>query len=164
MAEEWQTLAEAGQTLEISQRTLYRRIDKGDIESKLEDGKRLIRVILPDDNEVTDNLAAMADTVAEVSAKEDIERLNAANTTLEQELERLREELHTAEKKVALVDELTKDKEYLQGQNDKLQEEMSVGKERSDTIILQLTRQNQLLLEDKSQPWYRRWLKRRKEE
>ncbi len=38
---------EKWQTLNISQRTLYRRIDKGDVESKLEDGRRLIRIILP---------------------------------------------------------------------------------------------------------------------
>lgn len=37
-----------------------------------------------------------------------------------------------------------------------LQGELKEQSSRSDTIILQLTRQNQLMLEDKTTPWYRR--------
>lgn len=39
-----------------------------------------------------------------------------------------------------------------------LQEELSNVRERSDTIILALTQQNQQLLEDK-RPWYQRWFR-----
>ena len=35
------------------------------------------------------------------------------------------------------------------------------SRKRSDTIILQLTQQNQLMLEDKTAPWWQRWFKRR---
>ncbi len=34
--------------------------------------------------------------------------------------------------------------------------------QRHDTIVLQLTRQNQQLLEYHQEPWYRRWFRRRK--
>ena len=41
-----------------------------------------------------------------------------------------------------------------------LQGELKGQAERSDTIILQLTRQNQLMLEDKTTPWYRKLFKK----
>jgi len=43
-----------------------------------------------------------------------------------------------------------------------LQDELKSQSERSDTIILQLTRQNQLMLEDKTTSWYRKWFRNRK--
>lgn len=142
---EWITVKEAARIRQCSDRTILRLIHDGKLEGR-KDGRSWLVKVDPADTVAdrqttqTDAMAVTPDTVA----------------TLTKELERLREELHEAEKKVALVDGLTKDKERLQGQNDKLQEEMSGVKERSDTIILQLTRHNQLLLEDKSGPWYRR--------
>jgi len=54
-----------------------------------------------------------------------------------------------------LIDQLKSEVTYLR-------QELKESKERSDTIILQITRQNQLLLEDKSKRWYRRWFEKRK--
>jgi len=56
-----------------------------------------------------------------------------------------------------LINQLQSEVEYLRS-------ELKETKERSDTIILQLTRQNQLLLEDKSQPWYKKLFRREKSE
>jgi excisionase family DNA binding protein len=44
----------------------------------------------------------------------------------------------------------------------RLEQELSDTKKRSDTIILQLTQQNQLMLEDKTTPWYRKMFRKRK--
>jgi len=38
-----------------------------------------------------------------------------------------------------------------------LQEELSQSRDQSNQIIAALTSQNQLMLEDKTSPWYRRW-------
>ena len=59
-----------------------------------------------------------------------------------------------------LIDQLQSEVEYLRS-------ELKETKERSDTIILNLTRQlenQQLMLEDKSQPWYRRVFRKRKQD
>lgn len=52
----------------------------------------------------------------------------------------------------------------LQEQLEKVRQDAADASERHDTILLQMTRQNQLLLEDKSQPWYRKMFQRRKPE
>ena len=55
----------------------------------------------------------------------------------------------------------------LQDQVEQLQEELSQVRSRSDTIILQLTRQleqSQGLLEYHQGPWYRRWFRRGRSE
>jgi len=57
-----------------------------------------------------------------------------------------------------LIDQLQSEVEYLRS-------ELKETKERSDTIILNLTRQlenQQLMLEDKSQPWYRRAFRKKR--
>ncbi len=50
-----------------------------------------------------------------------------------------------------------------QEQAKQLQQELHDVRERSDTIILALTQQNQQLLEDK-RPWYRKWFRKREKE
>lgn len=128
MAKKWQTVADACHILGVSQRTLYRRIKKGEIESKLESGRRLVLI---DDSQVTDSVASVADM---------------ADT--------------------ALLEQVKSENEHLRDQVTGLQEELKAererteqGKERSDTIIIQLTRQleqSQRLLEYHQEPWYRR--------
>ena len=48
MAYAWQSVEEAAVTLGISTRTLHRRISKGEVETRLEDGRREVLVCLPD--------------------------------------------------------------------------------------------------------------------
>src|SRR3954447_4346028 len=63
MAYEWQSVEEAAVTLGVSTRTLHRRISKGEVETRLEDGRREVLVCLPDpEPEVTEEPAEVADT------------------------------------------------------------------------------------------------------
>jgi len=171
MADIWQTLAEACQTLGISQRTLYRRIDKDEIESKLEDKRRMVLVSLPDDKLMADSMADVADT--DITALKDenedlkqqlqerdsqIDELQAESQNLRELLDEKSSQLHDAEKQAILTDELSADKERLQQQLDELQEDLRQSKERADTITLTLTQQ----LEQARQPFWRRWRKQKK--
>lgn len=64
MAYAWQSVEEAAVTLGISTRTLHRRISKGEVETRLENGRREVLVCLPDEEvqfeedapEVTDTI------------------------------------------------------------------------------------------------------------
>lgn len=64
MAYAWQSVEEAAVTLGISTRTLHRRISKGEVETRLENGRREVLVCLPDEEiqfeeeglEVTDSI------------------------------------------------------------------------------------------------------------
>jgi|SRR5688572_21802012 len=49
MAYAWQSVEEAAVTLGVSARTLHRRISKGEVETRLEDGRREVLVCLPDE-------------------------------------------------------------------------------------------------------------------
>jgi len=63
MAYAWQSVEEAAVTLGISTRTLHRRISKGEVETRLEDGRREVLVCLPDpEPEVAEEPAEVADT------------------------------------------------------------------------------------------------------
>src|SRR6476646_10462016 len=48
MAYAWQSVEEAAVTLGVSTRTLHRRISKGEVETRLETGRREVLVCLPD--------------------------------------------------------------------------------------------------------------------
>jgi excisionase family DNA binding protein len=111
LTKQWQSVAEACQRLAISQRTLYRRIDKGEIESKLENGKRYVLIDVPDDKEKADNFDNMTNR--------------------------------------ELIDTLQKENENLRKQVDQQQ-----------AIIMQLSRNQQLMLESSEQKARRGWLAR----
>ncbi len=51
MAYAWQSVEEAAVTLGVSTRTLHRRISKGEVETRLEEGRREVLVCLPDEEE-----------------------------------------------------------------------------------------------------------------
>src|SRR5688572_11241697 len=70
MAYAWQSVEEAAVTLGISTRTLHRRISKGEVETRLENGRREVLVCLPDDDiqidepapDVTDSVSVPTST------------------------------------------------------------------------------------------------------
>lgn len=70
MAYAWQSVEEAAVTLGISTRTLHRRISKGEVETRLENGRREVLVCLPDEEiefepdapEVTDSVSVPSPT------------------------------------------------------------------------------------------------------
>ena len=145
MAKEWQPMADACRILGISDRTLRRRIESGEIESQLE-GRR--RYVLIDIESSTSQLAshiADSDTAAGSML---MGQLQSENEHLRQQVERLRDELKAERERT--------ESERHRGEQ---------ANERSDTIILQLTRQlehQQLMLEAHTSPWYRRWFGREK--
>lgn len=158
MAKEWQTVTDACQRLGISQRTLYRRIGKGDIESKLEDGRRLVLADVPDDKPVADTLAKLTDT-------QELEQLKQEKTRLEGELENLRQQhdergqvLQDLERKAAVVEQARSEVEHLREQIQVKDKEI----DELHQLLMTEKRQAQLLLEYK-QPFWRRIFGRGKE-
>lgn len=140
MADTWQTLAEACQTLGISQRTLYRRIDKREIESKIENNRRLVKVSLPDGKPVADNMAEMADSgrLAELQAK---------NESLERDIE----------KRNSRIAELETDNQALR--NQLIERDHQVAELHRVVAVAQ--NQAQQLIERLQTPFWRRWFKRK---
>jgi hypothetical protein len=68
MAYAWQSVEEAAVTLGVSSRTLHRRISKGEVETRLEDGRREVLVCLPDDEpEVADEPPQVTDAAPEIN-------------------------------------------------------------------------------------------------
>jgi len=137
MANIWQTLAEACQTLGISQRTLYRRIDKGKVESKTENNRRLVLVSLPDDKPVADNMADSGRLAI----------LQARNEALEQDIE----------KRNRQIAELESDNLSLRSQ--------LIERDRQVTELHQVVavaqNQAQQLIERLQTPFWRRWFSRK---
>jgi excisionase family DNA binding protein len=124
----WLTLAEACQVLGVSDRTIRRRIDGAQLTSRLEKGRRLIRISATDTRQTVDS--------------------------------------HEADR---LVGRLEADNEYLRGQLadrdrhfEKLNDELSQVRKRSDMLMMQLTQQldrAHLQLEDlrEKHPWWKWW-------
>jgi hypothetical protein len=73
MATAWQTLEEAALTLGISSRTLHRRLAKGEFETRLENGRREVLVVIPDPEPIagSESWAPVADNDLEVSVTPD---------------------------------------------------------------------------------------------
>jgi predicted site-specific integrase-resolvase len=80
MGQEWVTVTNACQRLAISQRTLYRRIDKGIIKSKVDNGKRFILIELSNDK-------AIADSFDNVANRELIDALKIENENLRKQVD-----------------------------------------------------------------------------
>jgi outer membrane murein-binding lipoprotein Lpp len=58
MAEAWQTLEEAALTLGISSRTLHRRLARGEFQTRMENGRREVLVVIEERDPSLDRLAA----------------------------------------------------------------------------------------------------------
>jgi len=135
MTSKWLSTTDACRALEVSESTLRRRVKQGKIESKLEHGQRFY--LVQNDEQVTS-------TVTELPL---VEQLQRENERLQQEVEELKAALRQKEEDLR--------------QERAAEEE---AKQRSDTIILQLTQrlgEQQKLLEYKSEPFWRRWFKRK---
>ncbi len=139
VAEQWQSLADACQTLKISERTLYRRIKQGEIKSKTEDSRRLVLIDLPDGRVLSDKLADSSDTIL-------LQQVQSENELLKDEIQQKNTQI-----------------ENFQQQIDETNKTQAEASQRHDTIVLQLTRQieqAQRLLEYHQEPFYRRWFRK----
>ena len=130
MTDKWVSLTTACQSLNISESTIRRRIEQGKIESKREDGRRL--VLIDSDSLLIDPDGLMTET--------------ALVKQLQSEIECLRQELDRRNKQV---------------------ENMEEGRQRQDTIMLQLTRQleqSQRMLEHHRESFWKRWFGRKRKD
>ncbi len=137
----WHTIAEACEILGVSVRTIRRRIEQGKLDSKLDNGRRLVLVIAAEEDSATSSANGTTDTVPGAPAG------TPADGTVAQS---------------GLVDQLRSEVDYLRKHLDEANERHEQEKERSDTILLQLTRQleqSRRLLEYHEEPWYRRLFK-----
>ena len=148
MITKWLSSIEACQALGISQSTLRRRIDRGEVESKMEDGRRLVLV-------TTDNQVVTTEEATPDGSR--IDQLTEEKIILEREL-------RDAEKKAALVDGLMADKERLQQQLtekdrqiENLQLQLQDASQRHDTVVMQMSK----MLEYERMPFWRRWLRQK---
>jgi hypothetical protein len=90
----WQSVEEAAVTLGISTRTLHRRISKGEVETRLADGRREVLVCLPDPDPAYEEPAEVTDTA------DAVERLIGSNGPSDNQTA-----IILAEKEVALANE-----------------------------------------------------------
>jgi len=146
--DKWYTTEEAAQILGVSSRTVRRRIQSGQLPSKLEKGIRYVHI------NKEDILADIED------AGEGQLGQTALLEELQSEVEYLREQV------TELQGRLEQKDEYLQTELKRKDEQMAEASQRHDTIILQLTRQleqSQRLLEYHQDPWWRRWFRKKRE-
>ena len=111
-SDNWYTIAEAVGILGVSDRTIRRRIDKGELETKLEGKVRYIRIdsmssIMPDD----------------MSSRELINQLRSEN-------ERLAQQLSEKDRQI----------ESLQKQFEETQKDVAEASHRHDTVVMQMTK------------------------
>ena len=130
----WHTIAEACELLNVSNRTLWRRIKQGNIKSKLEDGKRIVEM----PGEYLIGVTTMTDDTVTGTP-----RGTPKHTSVQAEL----------------IQQLRSEVEYLRSELKQVNERYEQSQQRSDTIILQLTRQlgdAQKSLEARKQTWWRK--------
>ena len=129
----WLTIADACQVLSVSERTLRRHMGQGKYETRLEKGRRMVRLIDDDNGQTDDN-----------------QRSDALVEQLQSEIQHLRDVVSNRDTQIAtLLTELAESNK----QRDK-------ASQRSDTIVLQLSNQlegsqNQLADMRKESGWSR---------
>ncbi len=137
----WHTLTDAARILDVSTRTMQRHIEQGKYESKKQGHNRLVLL-----SEQDKSLDIQTDIV----------------TTLKQRVNHLEVELEEAKNKLKQTEEDTKNKDELLTKERERHDTITVQK---DAIIMKLTQQlenQQQLLEYHQEPFYRRWLRKRR--
>jgi len=176
MITRWLPTIEACQALGISQSTLRRRIEKDEVESKIEDGRRLILVTTDNQVVTTEEIDSFAEEKTNLEQKvKDLEKklsqteelfnsVDSKANQLTEEKALIEKELREVEKQAALVDGLIEDKERLQQQlteKDKqlesLQTQVQEASQRHDTVVMQMSK----MLEYERLPFWRRWRKQK---
>jgi len=139
MQQQWVTVSEASRLLDVTERTIQRYIKENKYPSQLKNGRRYILLDLSED--VINGLKNSENVMTE---KEFV-------VTDDHKTESLVSEANMKDK---LIDKMSSEIEYLREELSKTREELYQSRQRSDTIILQLTRQFEkqtLLLEDMRQ-------------
>ena len=139
MNNKWVTIDQAATILGVSAMTVRRRIEKGDLESKLENRRRL--VCITDDTQVS-----YKDEQIVAQLRRENEQLRKQTDIQNEQIRELREELKQKDS------DLRKERSAAEDTS-----------QRHDTIVLQLTRQleqSQRLLEYNQAPWWRKWFRK----
>src|SRR3954464_6806379 len=105
MAYAWQSVEEAAVTLGISTRTLHRRISKGEVETRLENGRREVLVCLPDEEiefepdtaDVTDTVTIPTPSTSAAMAQEQGQQGGSAIILAEKEIQLANEKVRRTE-------------------------------------------------------------------
>lgn len=132
--DDWIPIAEATSEFSISERTLWRRIQKGTIKSRKEGRHRLVSR-----EAVAESVQTQQSPTGDLSVIEQRRQLRMDINYLRTENNELRAQLRDESDKA------------------------DAAKQRSDTIILQLTRQMeqaQLALEAHREPFWKRWFRK----
>lgn len=139
MPERWVTVKTAAKIQECTKRNIIHLIHGGKLKAKKAGNKWLVWM----------DVAEEFEEEGEISEKEILEVAGSPEVFLA-----LQSQLKEKDKQIE-----EKDKQIAS-----LQGELSESRQRSDTIILQLTRQleqSQRLLEFHEEPWYKRWFGKR---
>jgi len=144
MGQQWVSRAVACQVIGISERTLRRHIQDGKLQAKREGNRVFVLVDIADSEAVNSGQGAdMSGHIADTPLLDQIQKEN----------ELLRQQLTEKDKQIG-----------------KLQEEISEHSQRTDTIIMQMTRQleqSQMMLESaeqKARSWWSRLFRRTPDE
>ena len=135
---EWHTIAKACELLNISKRTIWRRIEQGKLESKLEDSKRLI--LIPE----TYTIGATTIVDDTVTGTPDDTPIGTHEQVSDQS---------------ELISQLRSEIKYLRDELKQANERNEQSQERSDTIIMTLSKNlsdAQKALEASKQSWWKK--------
>ena len=141
MADEWITVKEAAELLNVSDRYVRNLAAKGKLDARRDGNRWLIHSSLSEPK--TEHLGIPAEQSAIPTEQHTIGWLQERIEGQAKQISELQSELASARKETA------------------------EASQRHDTIVLQLTRQleqSQRLIEYRNEPWYRRWFRSRKAE
>ena len=136
--DEWITVKEAAAIRKCSERTIITLIQKNELKAKREGRKWLILLDMPQEDlaEEQPKDSALTPQLAEVISE------------LRNQLSKKDEQIDNLQKQLAEKDTTVED-----------------SRQRTDTIIMQLTRQleqSQMMLSAHQEPWYRKWFRKSK--
>jgi len=139
MQQQWVTVSEASRLLDVTERTIQRYIKENKYPSQLKNGRRYILLSLSEDV---------------INGPKDSENVMTEKEFVVTDDHKTKSLVSEANMKDKLIDKMSSEVEYLREELSKTREELYQSRQRSDTIILQLTRQFEkqtLLLEDMRQ-------------
>ena len=141
----WHSIPEAIEALQVSRTTLYRKMDSGELESKKEKGNRLvgIKIVTNGTDDDTENVNHVpADDTTGTPSKTNNGTNHETNGTLDE----------TVVLQSEVIEQLKEQVSYLKEQVKHLQAEQV----RSQTIIMSMSQNQQLLLQNGRQSWWQK--------
>ena len=142
--DKWMSVSDAARVAVVSERTVQRRVNKGEYLTKTVDGKRVVRLSDTDNNEVSQD----------VSQSKIIERLEDDKQRLQKRVEELSQNVEDLQADNRQLKEQLQRKDQ---QIENLQTQLADASQRHDTVVMQMSK----MLEYERQPFWRRWIGRK---